>query len=95
MPNVSLEPAATEVTLEDLFSDIKRGIYVVGRGVSSIDQQRYNFQFGGQLFFEIRGGKVVGMLNDVAYQANGRGHVASGHCPSLRPLRRLLCDLAR
>lgn len=69
MPNVSLEPAATEVTLEDLFSDIKRGIYVVGRGVSSIDQQRYNFQFGGAVIREITNGKLGPMLRDAAYQS--------------------------
>ena len=34
----------------------------------SIDQQRYNAQFGGQVFYEIKGGKIVGMLKDVAYQ---------------------------
>ncbi len=69
MPNVSLEPAATEVTLEDLFSDIKRGIYVVGRGVSSIDQQRYNFQFGGAVIREITNGKLGPLLRDAAYQS--------------------------
>ena len=69
MPNVSLEPAATEVTLEDLFSEIKRGIYVVGRGVSSIDQQRYNFQFGGAVIREITNGKLGPMLRDAAYQS--------------------------
>jgi len=69
MPNVSLEPAATEVTLDDLFSDIKRGIYVVGRGVSSIDQQRYNFQFGGAVIREITNGKLGPMLRDAAYQS--------------------------
>src|SRR5688572_296613 len=34
MPNVSLEPAATEVTLDQLFSEIKRGLFVEGRGRS-------------------------------------------------------------
>ena len=43
---------------------------IVGDGSYSIDQQRYNFQFGGQLFYEIKDGKVTGMLRDVAYQAN-------------------------
>ena len=47
MPNVSLQPASKEVTLEDLFSGIKRGLFIAGRGSSSIDQQRCNFQFGG------------------------------------------------
>jgi TldD protein len=69
MPNVSLEPAATEVTLDDLFADIKRGIYVVGRGVSSIDQQRYNFQFGGAVIREIVNGKLGPMIRDAAYQS--------------------------
>jgi TldD protein len=37
-------------------------------GSFSIDQQRYNAQFGGQVFREIRNGQVTGMLKDVAYQ---------------------------
>ena len=41
-----------------------------GRNSYSIDQQRYNFQFSGQLFYEIKNGKIVGMLKDVAYQSN-------------------------
>jgi TldD protein len=53
-----------------MINDVDRGIYIAGRGSYSIDQQRYNFQFGGQLFYEIKGGKIVGMLDDVAYQAN-------------------------
>ena len=69
MPNVSLEPAKDNVTLDDLFSDIKRGLYVVGRGVSSIDQQRYNFQFGGAVIREIVNGKLGAMVRDGAYQS--------------------------
>jgi TldD protein len=69
MPNVSLEPAPTEVTLDDLFSDIKRGLFVEGRGVSSIDQQRYNFQFGGAVIREIVNGKLGAMVKDAAYQS--------------------------
>jgi TldD protein len=45
-----------------------RGIAIVGDGSFSIDQQRYNGQFAGQVFHEVRGGKIVGMLKDVAYQ---------------------------
>jgi TldD protein len=69
MPNVSLEPAASEVTLDDLFSGIKRGLFIVGRGVSSIDQQRYNFQFGGAVIREITNGKLGAMVKDAAYQS--------------------------
>ena len=69
MPNVSLEPARTEVTLDQLFSEIKRGLFIEGRGVSSIDQQRYNFQFGGAVIREIRDGKLGAMVKDAAYQS--------------------------
>jgi TldD protein len=69
MPNVSLEPAATEVTLDDLFSGIKRGLFIEGRGSSSIDQQRYNFQFGGAVIREITNGKLGAMVRDAAYQS--------------------------
>ena len=60
---------ATEVTLDQLFSEIKRGLFVEGRGVSSIDQQRYNFQFGGAVIREIRNGKLGAMVKDAAYQS--------------------------
>jgi TldD protein len=40
-----------------------------GDGSWSIDQQRDNFQFGGQLFYEIKHGKLGTMLRDVAYQS--------------------------
>jgi TldD protein len=70
MPNVSLAPGKHKLTPDEMVKDVKRGIYILGRGSYSIDQQRYNFQFGGQLFFEIKNGKIVGPLEDVAYQAN-------------------------
>ncbi|MGH7545815.1 MAG: TldD/PmbA family protein [Gemmatimonadota bacterium] len=69
MPNVSLQPGEEALTVEDLIADTDRGIYIVGDGSYSIDHQRYNFQFGGQVFYEIRDGKLAGMLKDVAYQA--------------------------
>ncbi len=68
MPNVSLLPGDKELSFEDIIAATDRGIAIVGDGSFSIDQQRYNAQFGGQLFYEIRGGKIVGMLKDVAYQ---------------------------
>ncbi len=68
MPNVSLLPGEKDLGWDDLIAATDRGIAIFSRGSYSIDQQRYNAQFGGQLFYEIRGGKVVGMLKDVAYQ---------------------------
>jgi len=70
MPNVSLQPGKQKLSVDDLIKNVEKGIYIIGDGSFSIDQQRYNFQFGGQTFYEIKDGKIVGMLNDVAYQAN-------------------------
>jgi TldD protein len=69
MPNISLQPGAGAVSLDDLIGGVENGIYVVGDKSWSIDMQRYNFQFTGQKFFRIRGGKLAGQLKDVAYQS--------------------------
>ncbi len=70
MPNVSLESGKEKYSVKDMIKDVDKGIYIAGRGSYSIDQQRYNFQFGGTLFYEIKNGKIINMLNDVAYQSN-------------------------
>ena len=70
MPNVSLAAGKERLTPDEMVKDVKKGIYILGRGSYSIDQQRYNFQFGGQLYFEIKNGKIVGQVEDVAYQSN-------------------------
>ncbi len=70
MANISLQPGKTPLNVDDMIKNVAKGIYIIGDGSFSIDQQRYNFQFGGQLFYEIKDGKIVGMLKDVAYQAN-------------------------
>ena len=70
MPNISLEAGKEPYSVEEMIKDVEKGIYIAGRGSYSIDQQRYNFQFGGTVFYEIKEGKIVGMLNDVAYQSN-------------------------
>ena len=69
MANVSLRPAPDGPSTAELIAGVERGIYVVGDKSWSIDMQRYNFQFTGQRFYEIRGGRLVGQLRDVAYQA--------------------------
>jgi TldD protein len=68
MPNVSLLPGDKDLGWDDLIAATDRGIAIIGDGSFSIDQQRYNAQFGGQVYYEIKGGKIVGMLKDVAYQ---------------------------
>jgi TldD protein len=54
MPNVSLLPGTDDNDIDDLIAATDRGIVIYGRGSYSIDQQRYNFQFGGQVFYEPR-----------------------------------------
>lgn len=72
MPNVSLAPGKAKLSVDDMIKNVEKGIYIIGDGSFSIDQQRYNFQFGGQTFYEIKNGKIAGMLKDVSYQANTR-----------------------
>lgn len=64
--NIGLEPGAA--TLDELLADVQRGIYIEGHGSYSIDQRRYNFQFGGDAFWLIENGKRTHMLRDVVYQ---------------------------
>ena len=70
MPNISLAPGKESLTTEDLINATDDGILISGRGSWSIDHQRYNFQFSGQFFWEIKNGRLARPLRDVAYQAN-------------------------
>lgn len=67
MPNVSLLPGEDAWILDDLVAATDRGIVIKGAGSYSIDQQGYDFRFGGQVAYEVRDGKIVGMLRDVGY----------------------------
>ncbi len=68
MANVSIKPSPDPVSAADLIGQVERGLYVVGDKSWSIDMQRYNFQFTGQRFYEIRNGELQGQVRDVAYQ---------------------------
>jgi len=68
MANVSLEPGKAKQSVPDMIANVEDGIYIIGDGSFSIDQQRYNAQFGGQLFYEIKNGKIGQQIEDVAYQ---------------------------
>jgi TldD protein len=70
MPNVSLLPGDRDIGVDDIVADTSRGVLVRNAGSWSIDHQRYNFQFSGQAFYEVRNGKIAGMLKDVAYQSS-------------------------
>ncbi|HEY3282912.1 MAG TPA: TldD/PmbA family protein [Armatimonadota bacterium] len=69
IPNLSLMPGRKPLTLEELIGDTDEGIYIEGMGSFSIDQMRCNFQFGGDACWEVKKGKVVGMLKNVTYQS--------------------------
>ncbi|HSV73655.1 MAG TPA: TldD/PmbA family protein [Chthonomonadales bacterium] len=69
IPNLSLMPGTEPLSLDELISDTDDGIYIEGMGSFSIDQMRCNFQFGGDAFWEIKRGKIVGMLKNVTYQS--------------------------
>ncbi len=68
MPNVWLEAGPRGTTLNDLISGIDDGVLIDGTGSYSIDQQRYNFQFGGNAFWEIKSGRKGSMISRAAYQ---------------------------
>jgi TldD protein len=68
MPNVSLMPGKTPLSVEKMIAGVEKGLYIQGRASYSIDQQRYNAQFGGQLLYEIEHGKVTRLVEDGAYQ---------------------------
>ncbi len=69
IPNLSLMPGPSPLALEDLIADTRNGIYIEGMGSFSIDQMRQNFQFGGDAFWKIKNGRLVGMLKNVTYQS--------------------------
>ena len=70
MPNVHVEPGpANSPTLAEIIADTKNGVMIDGRGSYSIDQQRYNGQFGGHIFWEIKNGKITRQCTDVTYNA--------------------------
>jgi TldD protein len=73
IPNLGLEPgkpnASNTATLEQMIENTKDGILIDGDGSFSIDQQRRNFQFGGDAFWKIKNGKIAGMLKNVTYQS--------------------------
>ena len=65
MNNVSLMPG--EPTLEELIADTNDGIYMLTNKSWSIDDKRLNFQFGTELAYEIKNGKLGQMFKNATY----------------------------
>jgi len=67
MTNVSLLPGEKPLTLEQLVTSTERGILMQTNRSWSIDDKRYNFQFGCEIGWEIKGGKRVRMVKNPSY----------------------------
>ena len=65
MTNVSLQPG--KWTLDDLIADTDDGIYMLTNKSWSIDDKRLNFQFGTELAYEIKNGKLGQMFKNATY----------------------------
>jgi TldD protein len=65
MTNVSLEPGTWD--FDDLIADTKEGIYMETNRSWSIDDKRYNFQFGTEVGYEIKNGKLGRLLKNCTY----------------------------
>jgi TldD protein len=70
MPNVSLLPGEDEYNVDDLIAATDHGIYVKGVGASTLDRANNTFQFSGESCYEVRNGRIVGELKDVAYRSS-------------------------
>ncbi len=65
MTNINLEPG--QWNLEDLIADTKEGVFFDTNKVWSIDDKRLNFQFGVEVAWEIKGGKLGKMFKNATY----------------------------
>ncbi|KQC05473.1 MAG: hypothetical protein APR54_08270 [Candidatus Cloacimonas sp. SDB] len=70
IPNLYLEPGREKLSPQELITDTEDGIYIEDQGSFSIDQHRVNFQFGGDMFWEIKKGKKVRPLKKIIYKSN-------------------------
>jgi TldD protein len=67
MTNISILPGEKPLTLEQLIADTDDGIYMETNKSWSIDDKRYNFQFGCEIGWEIKKGKRGRMLKNPSY----------------------------
>lgn len=69
IPNLYLEPGREKLSRDELIANTKNGILMLGRDSFSIDQMRYNFQFGADMCYRIENGRITEPLRDVIYQS--------------------------
>jgi TldD protein len=67
MTNVSILPGEAALSPQELIAGVDDGIYMETNRSWSIDDKRYNFQFGCEVGYEIKGGKLGPMLKNPSY----------------------------
>ena len=67
MSNVSILPGDEPMSFDELIGSTDDGIYMETNRSWSIDDKRYNFQFGCEAAWEIKGGKLGRMLRNPSY----------------------------
>jgi TldD protein len=67
MTNISILPGEKPLTLDQLIADTDDGVFMQTNRSWSIDDKRYNFQFGCEIGWEIKGGKIGRMLKNPSY----------------------------
>jgi TldD protein len=67
MTNISILPGEKSLSREQLIADTDHGVYMETNRSWSIDDKRFNFQFGCELGWEINNGKRVRMLKNPSY----------------------------
>ena len=67
MTNISLLPGEKPLSLEQLIAATDHAILMQTNRSWSIDDKRYNFQFGCEIGWEIKGGKRVRMVKNPSY----------------------------
>ena len=70
MANTNINADPNGPSLDELIADTQDGILMDGMDTYSIDHQRINFQFGGNLCKKIRNGKVEEVLHNVVYEGS-------------------------
>jgi TldD protein len=67
MTNISILPGEKPLTFDQLISEVDDGIYMQTNRSWSIDDKRYNFQFGCEIGWEIKNGKLGRMFKNPSY----------------------------
>jgi TldD protein len=67
MTNISILPGEKPLSFAQLLEQAGDGIYMQTNRSWSIDDKRYNFQFGCEIGWEIKGGKLGRMLKNPSY----------------------------